>query len=160
MKGNLIAPRPYGPLRILALLGTDPHSSLVFAVCLHIFAFSSRKSSSTRRATKAYNVQKAPYESDEDRCEINLTKGFKSYFLWALKGSAFWDITPCSSLKVRWRFKGTFRFHLQGRISEARNYSCDILKLYINPKHSTKERLVNTVTDWWPSVCYSGLWSV
>jgi hypothetical protein len=34
----------------------------------------------------------------------------------------FWDITPCSRLKVNWRFGGTYHLHLQGRrISRARN---------------------------------------
>jgi hypothetical protein len=32
----------------------------------------------------------------------------------ALKTSIIWDITLCSPLKVNWRFKGTFRLHLQG----------------------------------------------
>jgi hypothetical protein len=39
-----------------------------------------------------------------------------------MKSSAFWDITPCSLLKVNWRFGGTCRIHLQGqKISQARN---------------------------------------
>jgi hypothetical protein len=34
----------------------------------------------------------------------------------------FWDITPCSLLKVNQRFRGTCCLHLQGqRISQARN---------------------------------------
>jgi hypothetical protein len=34
----------------------------------------------------------------------------------------FWDITPCSPLKVNRRFAGICRLHLQGsRISPARN---------------------------------------
>jgi hypothetical protein len=43
---------------------------------------------------------------------------------WAnslLKSTIFWEITPCSLLKVNRRFEGTYRFHLQGRrISRAR----------------------------------------
>jgi hypothetical protein len=36
--------------------------------------------------------------------------------------SIFWDLTPCSPLKVNRRFGGTFRFHVQGRrISQVRN---------------------------------------
>jgi hypothetical protein len=36
--------------------------------------------------------------------------------------SIFWDITPCSPLKVNRRFGGTYRTHLQGRrIRRARN---------------------------------------
>jgi hypothetical protein len=39
-----------------------------------------------------------------------------------LKSSIFWDITPCSLLKVKRRLGGIYRFHLQGRrISQARN---------------------------------------
>jgi hypothetical protein len=35
----------------------------------------------------------------------------------------FWDITPCSPLKVNWCFGRTCRLHLQGRrISQARNH--------------------------------------
>jgi hypothetical protein len=36
------------------------------------------------------------------------------------KSTIFWDITPCSPLKVNRRFRETHRFHLQGRISRAR----------------------------------------
>jgi hypothetical protein len=36
--------------------------------------------------------------------------------------SVFWDITPCSPLKVIWRFGGTYRRHIQDRrISHTRN---------------------------------------
>jgi hypothetical protein len=38
------------------------------------------------------------------------------------KCTIFWDITPCSPLKVNRRFGGTYRLHLQGRkISRAQN---------------------------------------
>jgi hypothetical protein len=32
----------------------------------------------------------------------------------------FWDVTPCSQLKIKRRFEGMYRLHLQGRISRAR----------------------------------------
>jgi hypothetical protein len=32
-----------------------------------------------------------------------------------MKDTVFWDITPCSLLKVSRRFGGTCRLHLQGR---------------------------------------------
>jgi hypothetical protein len=32
-----------------------------------------------------------------------------------MKSNIFWDITPCSPLKVNRRFGGTYRLHLQGR---------------------------------------------
>jgi hypothetical protein len=39
-----------------------------------------------------------------------------------LKSTIFWDITSCSLLKANWRFRGTHRLHLQGRIiSRVRN---------------------------------------
>lgn len=31
--------------------------------------------------------------------------------------TTFWDITPCIPLKVSRSFRGTYSFHLQGRIS-------------------------------------------
>jgi hypothetical protein len=37
-----------------------------------------------------------------------------------MKSTVFWDITPCSPLKVNRRFGGTFRLNLQGRISRAK----------------------------------------
>jgi hypothetical protein len=40
-----------------------------------------------------------------------------------LKSTIFWDITPCSPLKINRHFGGTYRLHLHGRsISRARNY--------------------------------------
>jgi hypothetical protein len=36
-----------------------------------------------------------------------------------MKSTIFWDITPCSPLKVNQRFGGTYRLQLQGRISQA-----------------------------------------
>jgi hypothetical protein len=39
-----------------------------------------------------------------------------------MKSTIFWDITPCSPLKVNRRFGGMYRLHLQGRrISRGRN---------------------------------------
>jgi hypothetical protein len=37
----------------------------------------------------------------------------------------FWDITPCSPLKIKRRFGGTYRLHLQGR-----KISTDLLVIY------------------------------
>jgi hypothetical protein len=36
------------------------------------------------------------------------------------KPNKYWTIAPCSLLKVRWRFGGTYRLYLQGRISRTR----------------------------------------
>jgi hypothetical protein len=39
-----------------------------------------------------------------------------------MKSHIFWDITPCSQLKINQRLRGTCRLHFQGRrISQARN---------------------------------------
>jgi hypothetical protein len=38
-----------------------------------------------------------------------------------MKSRIFWDTMPCSPLKASTRFAGAYHFHLQGRISRARN---------------------------------------
>jgi hypothetical protein len=48
-----------------------------------------------------------------------------------MKNSIFWDITPCSTLKVSQHFGGTCRLHLQGRrMMQARNQdsACNLLQ--------------------------------
>jgi hypothetical protein len=48
--------------------------------------------------------------------------GFEALTAVAMKSTIFWDITPCSSLSVNWRFGWTYRLHLQGqKISQAWN---------------------------------------
>jgi hypothetical protein len=48
--------------------------------------------------------------------------GFKVLTAVVMKSTIFWDITPCSPLKIDWRFGGIYRLHLQGRrIIRARN---------------------------------------
>jgi hypothetical protein len=48
--------------------------------------------------------------------------GFKDFTAVAMKITVFWDITPCSPLKVSRHFGGTFRIHLHDRkISRTRN---------------------------------------
>jgi hypothetical protein len=42
--------------------------------------------------------------------------GFEVLTAVVMKSSVFWDITPCSSLKVNRCFGGTCRLHLQDRI--------------------------------------------
>jgi hypothetical protein len=50
------------------------------------------------------------------RIIVQVTNQLKVY------GYIFWGITPCSPSEVNWRFRGTYRFHRQGRnISHARN---------------------------------------
>jgi hypothetical protein len=41
--------------------------------------------------------------------------GFEVFTTVVMKSTIFWDITPCSPLKVYRRFGGTYRLHLQGR---------------------------------------------
>jgi hypothetical protein len=41
--------------------------------------------------------------------------GFEVFTAVLKKSSVFWDIMPCSPLKVRRRFRGTCRLHLKGR---------------------------------------------
>jgi hypothetical protein len=46
--------------------------------------------------------------------------GFEVLTAVVMKSTNFWDISPCSPLKVNRRFGRTYRLHLQGRISRAR----------------------------------------
>jgi hypothetical protein len=41
--------------------------------------------------------------------------GFEVLTGVVMKSAIFWDITPCSPLKVDQRFGGTYRLHLRGR---------------------------------------------
>jgi hypothetical protein len=40
--------------------------------------------------------------------------GFKVLTAVVVKSTVFWDITPCSPLKVKRRFGGTYRLHHPG----------------------------------------------
>jgi hypothetical protein len=42
---------------------------------------------------------------------------------YAMKSNIFWDITPCSPLKINRRFGGTYRLHLQGRKISLQDFS-------------------------------------
>jgi hypothetical protein len=39
--------------------------------------------------------------------------GFEVFTVVVIKNSFFWDITPCSPLKVKRRFRGISHLHLQ-----------------------------------------------
>jgi hypothetical protein len=41
--------------------------------------------------------------------------GFEVLTAVVMKSTIFWNITPCSPLKVNRRYIGTYRLHLQGR---------------------------------------------
>jgi hypothetical protein len=45
--------------------------------------------------------------------------GFEVLTAVVMKSNIFWDVTKCRPLKVKRRFGGTYRLHLQGRIHRA-----------------------------------------
>jgi hypothetical protein len=47
--------------------------------------------------------------------EYEYVLGFEVLTAVVIKSSIFWDITPCSLLKVNRRFGGIYRLHLQDR---------------------------------------------
>jgi hypothetical protein len=67
-----------------------------------------------------------------------------------MKGSIFWNITPCCPLKVDRHFRGTRRLHRQGgRISQARNqYEANSKQSY--PLQYLKGRAI-AVSRWLPT---------
>jgi hypothetical protein len=46
--------------------------------------------------------------------------GFESLTAVVMKSTIFWDITPCSPLKINRRFGGIYCLHFHGRISRER----------------------------------------
>jgi hypothetical protein len=55
----------------------------------------------------------------QKKCVLGiLVVGVRIILKW--KRTLFWDITPCNLLEVNRRFGGTYRLHLQNRISRAR----------------------------------------
>jgi hypothetical protein len=61
-------------------------------------------------------------------CTVTFITEIKIYFLLVgfevltavvMKSTIFWDIMPCSLLKVNRRFGGTYRLHNHGRIGPA-----------------------------------------
>jgi hypothetical protein len=81
-------------------------------------------------AISVVTQRKLPKQETE-RCDITLLSTIFKYEIYVrfedstavvMKSSIFWDITPCSPLKVNRRFGWTCHLHLQGRrISQARN---------------------------------------
>jgi hypothetical protein len=76
-----------------------------------------------------------------------------------MKSSIFWDITPCTLLKVNRRFGGTYRLHLQSRrINQAKrnakaggkqnqiDVSFDLLLLKFRIVHLAREIKVNKLS--------------
>jgi hypothetical protein len=62
--------------------------------------------------------------------QITLDLGFEVLTAVVMKSATFWDITLCSKLEVNRHFRGTYRLHLRGRISQARNE----LGLFFDPE--------------------------
>jgi hypothetical protein len=54
------------------------------------------------------------------RCLVTIGKYTYRHTDWwgGLWSTIFWDITPCSPLRINRRFRGTYRLHLQGRKSK------------------------------------------
>jgi hypothetical protein len=53
---------------------------------------------------------------------VQTLMGFLSFKLLVKDSYIFWDITPCSPVKVDRRFGGTYRYHPQDRrVSQTRN---------------------------------------
>jgi hypothetical protein len=49
-----------------------------------------------------------------------------------MSSSIYWDIWPCSPLKVNLRFEGTYRLHLQGvKVRQARSHYSFMLNYYL-----------------------------
>jgi hypothetical protein len=72
------------------------------------------------RSIEAYSFIKKIYSA----CQHLTTRFVEFEVITAvvMKSTIFWDITPCSLLKVNRRFGGTYRLYIQGRrISRARN---------------------------------------
>jgi hypothetical protein len=66
----------------------------------------------------------------------------------------FWDITPCSPLKVNQRFGGTCRLHLQGRKirqSKKQHEACSKQSETFNGLHSSITTAVRTSN---PKKCF------
>jgi hypothetical protein len=70
------------------------------------------------RLERCAEMQEALYV----KCALLLSELNQSRKLINIKSTIFWDITPCSALKVNRRFGGTCRLHFQGRrIGRVRN---------------------------------------
>jgi hypothetical protein len=68
-----------------------------------------------------HNLPNSLYTNRTIRCCV-VCVGFEVLTAVVMKSSNFWDITPCSPLKVNRRFGGTCLLHVQGqRIRQARS---------------------------------------
>jgi hypothetical protein len=70
---------------------------------------------------------------------------FGMYIKSCVKSCIFWEITPCSPLKVNRRFGGICRRHLQGRsMSQARNrHGTGACRLIFNGLHGVISRSIH-----------------
>jgi hypothetical protein len=53
--------------------------------------------------------------------------GVEVFTAVVMKCTIFWDIMPCSPLKVNRRFGGTYRLHLQGRKMSRESSDCYLI---------------------------------
>jgi hypothetical protein len=54
-----------------------------------------------------------------------------------MKSIIFWDVTPCSLLRCKRRFGGTYRLHLQGRRNFQQEPACHLLTCWSLLKFSS-----------------------
>jgi hypothetical protein len=58
--------------------------------------------------------------------------GFEVFTAVVIKSTVFWDITPCSPLKVNRRFGGTYSLYLEARLPT--NFHAGILLRLFDPE--------------------------
>jgi hypothetical protein len=63
-----------------------------------------------------------------------------------MKSYVFWDKTPCSPVKVKWRFGGTYRPHFQAwRSNQARNqHEADIRQSSPTQRYITEDKTLRS----------------
>jgi hypothetical protein len=90
-------------------------------------------------------------------CPPLLQRRFEVLTLVVMKGSIFWDTTPCSPLKINWRFGEIYLLHIDfERIRQARNQHKS------GSKHTTCFVLVSLLGLFFNSelACNMFLWNV
>jgi hypothetical protein len=95
----------------------------------------------------------------------NSRTGFEVLTAVVMKSTIFWDITPCSPLKVNRRLGGTYRLHLQGRkISRARNQRESRWQAEVNFQRTTRRYIAEDGTlqleNCWTNFHESLFWEV
>jgi hypothetical protein len=71
-----------------------------------------------------------------------------------MESTIYWDVTPCSLIKVYWRFRATYYNHLQGRkLRQASNQHAD---LYLTTRHHIAGRF----TPWFGSSTFRRIYDL